>query len=195
MKKFVKSLLLVLVVAITAGCARKVVVSEVLQMQIDDKLFTKYNIWYTNPQEISCLNIQQGSILPIGTEVEIVQCNEKSVTFIDVANKQSYTIKFDRGVRLCNMQEFIQMTFTTQTVDELLANIAPETVEKIKNATVVKGMRKKEVEFAYGPVPAMFTPDKRNITWMYPIEENRYIRLIFRSDKLRNILNLYENAK
>lgn len=195
MKKIVKSLLLVLVVAIASGCARKVVVSEVLQMQIDDKIYTKYNIWYTNPQEINCLNIQQGSILPIGTEVEITECNEKMVTFTDIANNQSYTIVFDRGERMCNMQEFIQMTFTTKTLEQLLSNIAPATAENIKKATVAKGMSKSEIELAYGPVPPIFTPDKRNITWMYPIKENRYIRLIFRGDKLRTILNLYENAE
>ena len=52
MKKIAKVLLLVLTVAVMSGCARKVVVSEVLQMQIDDKLYTKYNIWYTNAAAI-----------------------------------------------------------------------------------------------------------------------------------------------
>lgn len=195
MKKLTKSLLLVLAIALSCGCARKVVVSEVLQMQLDDKLYTKYNIWYTNAENISCLNIQQGTILPIGTEVEIIECNEKKVTFADVATSQHYTIKFDRGERMCNMQEFVQMTFTVDSLDKLLANLSESAVANIKKAAVEKGMSKKEVEFAYGPVPPIFTPNKRDATWMYPIQENRYIRLIFRGDKLRTILNLYDDAK
>lgn len=195
MKKIAKVLMLVLTVAVMSGCARKVVVSEVLQMQIDDKLYTKYNIWYTNAEEIDCLNIQQGEILPIGTEVEIVDCDEKKVVFVDVATNKSYTIKFNRGERMCNMQEFVQMTFTVMPLEKLLEGISPEVAENIKNAKVVQGMTKKEVELAYGPVPPIFTPDKRNITWMYPMQKNRYVRLIFRGDKLRTILDLYNDAK
>ncbi len=195
MKKFTKILLLVIAVAITSGCARTVVVSEVLQMQLDDKLYTKYNIWYTEADNINCLNIQQGTILPIGTEVEIIECDEKKVTFAPVATGEQFTIKLDRGERMCNMQEFVQMTFTVQPLDKLLADVSAEAAANIKKAVITEGMTKKEIELAYGPVPPIFTPDKRNITWMYPIKENRYLRLIFHGNKLKTILNLYENAE
>ena len=56
--------------AVLAGCADPVVFAEVFQLEEDQKLYTAYNIWYTNPEEISCLNIQQGTFIPIGTEIE-----------------------------------------------------------------------------------------------------------------------------
>ena len=87
------------------------------------------------------------------------------------------------------------MTFTVLPLEKLLEGISPEVAENIKNAKVEPGMTKKEVELAYGPVPPIFTPDKRNITWMYPMQRNRYVRLIFRSDKLRTILDLYNDGK
>lgn len=186
---------ILIAISFTFGCVSKVVVSEVLQMQIDDKLYTKYNIWFTNPDNVNCLNIQVGKILPIGTEVEIVECNEEKVRFIDVNTKQTYTIIFNRGERMETMREYVTQTFTTKPLDVLLSGISPETIELIQKGEITIGMTKDEIELSYGPVPSIHTPDKRNITWMYPIEHNKYIRLRFRGNKLKGILNLYEDEK
>ena len=55
------------------GCSEPVVFSEVFQQGENEKLYTAYNIWYTNPEDISCLNVQQGAFIPIGTEIEPVE--------------------------------------------------------------------------------------------------------------------------
>ncbi|UKI31506.1 MAG: hypothetical protein L6W00_27710 [Lentisphaeria bacterium] len=48
--------------ALVTGCADPVVFAEVFQQQQGQKLYTRYNLWYTDPDNISCLNIQEGSL-------------------------------------------------------------------------------------------------------------------------------------
>ena len=55
--------------ALFSGCTDPVVFAEALQMRKGDKVYTKYNLWYTDPMNISCLNIQEGSFIPVGTEI------------------------------------------------------------------------------------------------------------------------------
>lgn len=59
-------------VLLVAGCADPVVFSEVFQQKVGEEIRTRYNLWYGNPKEISSLNIQQGSFLPVGSRIEPV---------------------------------------------------------------------------------------------------------------------------
>ena len=56
-------------VLLVAGCADPVVFSEVFQQKVGQEIRTRYNLWYGNPKEISSLNIQQGSFLPVGSRI------------------------------------------------------------------------------------------------------------------------------
>lgn len=85
------------------GCADPVVMSEVLQQRQDQKIYTRYNLWYLNPAEISSLNIQQGTFLPLGSEIEPVGTSysyitgRSKLTFRDLSGRE-YTIDFDPGL-------------------------------------------------------------------------------------------------
>ena len=72
MRRFLFVLAALAAVFIAGGCADPEVMAEVLQQKQDQKIYTRYNLWYLNPAEISCLNIQQGSFLPLGSEIEPV---------------------------------------------------------------------------------------------------------------------------
>ena len=65
MRRFLFVLAALAAVFIAGGCADPEVMAEVLQQKQDQKIYTRYNLWYLNPAEISCLNIQQGSFLPL----------------------------------------------------------------------------------------------------------------------------------
>ena len=45
---------------------------------------------------------------------------------------------------------------------------------------------------AYGPPPAVRTADLRNESWFYWISPEKTIRLVWRGDKVRNVLNINE---
>ncbi len=186
-------------VLLGTGCSEPVVFSEVFQQGENEKLYTAYNIWYTDPEDISCLNIQQGTFIPVGTEIEPVEtsvcCNflglngfNETITFRDKAGKV-YTIKFNDGYRLCSMRDYIFYTFTKKSRNELLKDVSPQVQKHIMRGEVVPGMTEAEVKLCYGPPPAIRTPDLRNETWSYWLTENETLHLVFRSGKVRNLLN------
>lgn len=180
---------------IAGGCADPVVMSEVLQQKQDQKIYTRYNLWYQNPHEISCLNIQQGTFLPLGSEIEAVGTRYSSITghstltFRDLSGTE-YTIDFDPGYRLSSLRDFITQTFSTEPPETALKDIPADTLERIRAGQVVAGMNRRDVLLAYGPPPAIRTPNLRNETWVYWITPTDTVRIVFRGDIVRNVLNL-----
>ena len=179
------------------GCADPEVMSEILQQKQDQKIYTRYNLWYLNPEKISCLNIQQGTFLPLGSEIEPVGTSysmitgNSTVTFRDMTGRK-YSIEFDPGYRLCTLRDYIAATFTTEPPEEMLKEIPPATLERIRAGQVVAGMSRRDVLLAYGPPPAARTPNLRNETWLYWLTPSETARVIFRGDTVRNILNINE---
>ncbi len=182
---------------LAAGCADPVVFSEVFQQKVGQRIHTRYNLWYGDPKEISALNIQQGSFLPVGSEIRpvgvrhnVVTGNDE-ITFRDLNNRE-YVIKFDPGYRLCTTRDFLTMTFTTDDPESFYTGISDPVRNRIRRGEVVPGMTRGEVLLAYGPPPAVRTPDLRSETWFYWIGPSETVRVIFRGDKVRNVLKIDE---
>ncbi len=173
------------------GCRSTVPVSEVLQQPEGAKIYTRYNLWYTDPAEISSVNIQEGRILHIGSEVEVVSADEDCLTLRD-KNGQLYAIKLDHGMLMCSMREFIRSFLTLEKPEDMLKDVRKNYLPFVRRGEVVAGMNRQDVLFAYGNPPACRTPDLKNETWIYWIAPDKTIRVIFRSDKVRNILNAHE---
>ena len=177
---------------ILAGCAEPVLFSEVFQQSKDQKIYTNYNLWYTDPLDMDCLNVQQGSFIPVGTEIEPISTEYWSdrINFKDLSTGKVHSIKFSQAERLCTMREFISYTFTTSTRDELFKELPPVVQQRIIRGQVVPGMNQKAVLLAYGPPPACRTHDLKLGTWLYWRTKDDVIRLVFRDDKVRTILNV-----
>ena len=98
MKKFFCSVMAV--AALLCGCAKTVVVSEVMQQGENDKLYTKYNIFYTNPEKINCLNFISGKELDYVNKTAMVATlvahNDGGVPNIvlDVEDKSAYSFGY-----------------------------------------------------------------------------------------------------
>ena len=188
-----KKVLFVLAAAVVlagSGCVEPVVFAEVFQLRKGQKIYTAYNIWYTDPDNIDCRNVQTGSFIPVGTEIEPVGTdawNEK-ITF--KAAGRTFSICFDNGIRLCSMRDYIASTFTTETRDELFKGIPDKARLRIVRGEVVPGMDRRQVLLAFGPPPAIRTPDKKNETWIYWMTDAKTIRLIFRGDIVRQVLDV-----
>ena len=177
-------------VLVLSGCADPVVFSEVFQLNKDQRLYTAYNLWYTDPLRMDTRNIQEGAFIPVGTEIEPVSTGRWSneIIFKVPATGKTYCIKYSPAWRLCSMREFISYTFTTRNQQELLQGIAPAVQTRILRGEVVPGMNHQAVLLAYGPPPAARTPDRRNDTWIYWRTPAENIRLIFRNDLVRSII-------
>ena len=68
-------------------------------------------------------------------------------------------------------------------------NVPEAALTRIHRGEVVPGMSRAEVLFAYGPPPAIRTPNLRNESWIYWYgSDNQSVRVVFRGDKVRNII-------
>ena len=194
MRHFILSAI-VLAGLIFSGCADPVVFSEVFQQSKDQKIYTAYNLWYTDPLNMDALNVQQGSFIPVGTEIEPLftgRWNDE-IHFRDLSTGKEHRIKYDTAQRLCTMREFISYTFTTKTLDEQLSGMPIAMQERVKRGEVVPGMNIKAVMLSYGPPPACRTPDLRKGTWIYWRNKEQIIRLVLRDDRVRAVLNLEQD--
>ena len=173
-----------------SGCAEPAVFSEALQMKEGDKVYTACNIWYEDPEKIDCRNIQRGSFIPIGTEIEPVETTNftQKIIFKDRSGKQ-YVIRFSEDQRLCPMSDYIAYTFTTRTREEQLKDVPPKIRARILRGEVVPGMTMEQVQMAYGLPPAIRTPDLRNDCWIYFVGDSETLRVAFRGGVVRNVLN------
>ncbi len=197
MKKWISISVCAALAAVLCGCnSEPAVFAEALQLKKGDKVYTNYNIWYTDPGNISCLNIQEGSFIPVGTEIEPMYTSSNIISdriyFKDTSGRE-YSILFDVAHRMVPMRDYIAYTFTTKSREELLKDVPKVIRPRVLRGEVVPGMNQAQVLLAYGPPPAIRTPNLRNESWIYWIGKDKTVRLVFRGDKVRNIININQN--
>ena len=160
--------LVCLVAPLLAGCAREYIVAEVLQIPEQAPIYTRFNLWYTNPKNMDSMNMLKGDILPFGTEVVVDSATEKEICFTTVADGKKFRIKYNDDYR---MKPAV-------------------TIEKLKAGIVEKGMTKQEVELAFGPPCAFRTPSPALDTWCFWTEFLVGKRIIFTKGVVTEILVL-----
>ena len=96
---------------LAGGCAMPMAVSEVLQQPQGTPIYTRYNLWFQDPSQLSSFNIQQGRMLPAGTQVEAVSADSAHLSIRD-SQGVTYTIRFDAGANMCSMRDFIRALLT-----------------------------------------------------------------------------------
>ena len=181
--------------ALLTGCVKTVVVSEVLQQGENDRLYTRYNIFYTNPASVSCLNFVQGNIIPYGTEVEVVECTEEKFSFKTVGSEQIFAVNFSKGERMTSMQNYLQSIIGFEDRQAISSRIRPQYLADVQAGRIAIGMNKDEIAVAWGKVPPVHTPDEKNMTWIYMKSHHDLIRLIFRSRILRTTMPKIQDAE
>ena len=184
------SLFLFAASVLLCGCAHKMIVSEVLQSPEQAPIYTRYNLWYTDPMRMDTLNMLKGDILPFGTEVVITSASDSAICFTTVKDKRKFRIKFSTDYRLMSAEDYLRELFSTQNESDLTVGIRALTIEKLKAGIVEKGMTRQEVELAFGPPCAFRTPSPRLDTWCYWTEYLVGKRIIFTRNVVSDILVL-----
>ena len=182
--------LVCLVAPLLAGCAREYIVAEVLQIPEQAPIYTRFNLWYTNPMNMDSMNMLKGDILPFGTEVVVDSATEKEICFTTVADGKKFRIKYNDDYRMKPADEFMRELFSTQNESDLTVGVRPVTIEKLKAGIVEKGMTKQEVELAFGPPCAFRTPSPTLDTWCFWTEFLVGKRIIFTKGVVSEILVL-----
>ena len=190
MRLRIRILLFFAAAVLLTGCAHKMIVSEVLQSPEQAPIYTRYNLWYTDPEKMDTLNMLKGDILPFGTEVDITSATDREICFTAVKTGQKFRIKFSRDYRVMSAEDYLRELFSTKSEYELTVGVHPLTVEKLKAGIVEKGMTRQEVELAFGPPCAFRTPSPRLDTWCFWTEYLVGKRIIFTRDVVSDILVL-----
>lgn len=172
------------------GCAHQMIVSEVLQSPEQAPIYTRYNLWYTNPMKIDTLNMLQGEILPFGTEVVITSASDHEIRFTSVADNRQFRIKYSDEYRMMSAEDYLRELFSTKNETELTVGVHPLTVEKLKAGIVEKGMTRHEVELAFGPPCAFHTTSPKLDTWCFWTDYLVGKRIIFTNGVVTDILVL-----
>lgn len=182
-----------LVVAGIAGC-RQIIVAEVLQQPLGKKVYLKHNIWYENPKDISCLNIQKGKILNFGTEVEPLKATDYKLSFKTKDGKE-FTIDYDYSLIMLPMEGYIKQIFTLKNREELTKGMKLKHIKLIMAGKVKRGLTKEQVILGCGTPPACRTPSTLNSTWIYWLSEYSVYRVVFRSGKVNVLIDINDEPK
>ena len=88
-----------------------------------------------------------------------------------------------------SMQDYIEQIFTKKSLKEQLKDIPTQIQTRIKRGEVVTGMNRKHVFLSWGYPASNLTPNLKNNTWIYWTTPEKTIRLVFKGDKVRNVLD------
>ena len=172
------------------SCARTVIPEEVLQIPEFTPVYTSFNLWYDAEGVMTSANIQKGSILPFGTEIEFVEADTDRIIFKRVSDGKVFKLKYSLDRTLVPIEQYIKRLFILRSKKELTIGIRPVIQEKISRGIVEKGMTRNEVLLAYGPPPPMRTPSETVDTWIYWTDDGVTVRVVFFGDRVIDIINL-----
>ena len=140
---------------------------------MSEPLYTAYNLWYENPDKISCVNYQRGARIPAGTRVNRIaikpgRSDQWSGIHFTTEDGGSYVIQFafryHPGV---SVEAFKNRLFTPKNYQELTRNMSAREIECVKSGTVRRGVSKECVLVSYGYPPEHKTSSLKVNAWIY----------------------------
>ena len=190
--KFAAALFLTFAAAgtlLVTGCyTRTLIPEEVLQLPTHAQVRTAYNLWYKTPDNLTPENIQQGKIIPFGTDVQIESMTDSRIVFR--ANGELFTLNYDQAKTTIPMEDFARELFTTALAVETASGATPAQFEKMRRGVIEKGMTRKQVLITYGRPSRIRTPNILSDTWIYWLDRVKSKRVIFKNDKVLTELTL-----
>jgi hypothetical protein len=172
---------------VMAGCSTTLPpsVRQILNAGPDDKIYLAHNIWFERADEIPIENYHRGQILSAGTEVDVNDYDPEEILFSDKSGKK-YAVAYNEQRTMTPVEAYIPELFCkTNPLD----GIDEDTVFIIKKGEVRKGMTKKEVIMSWGnPMPYRTQHKETNSTWIYWNEEHKSKRVIFKNEKVLEVI-------
>ena len=176
------------VLMLTGACARTIIPEEVLQMPEFAPVYTSFNLWYDADGVMTSANIQEGTILPFGTEIQFIEADTDRIIFKRVSDGKIFKLKYSLDRTLVTIEQYIRRAFVLKNKKELTIGVRPTILEKISRGIVEKGMTRNEVLLAYGPPPPMRTPSESVDTWIYWTDDGVTIRVVFFGNRVIDLI-------
>ena len=163
---------------------------EVIQAPEFVPVYTSFNLWYDADGNMDSLNIQKGSILPFGTQIEFIDATTDRIRFKRVSDGKVFRLEYNFDRTLLPIEKYIRRLFVFTDGKEMTLSVRPMIQEKIRRGVVEKGMTRNEVLLAFGPPPPMRTPAESVDTWIYWVDRGATIRVVFFGNKVLDIIRL-----
>jgi hypothetical protein len=154
---------------------------EVLKMAPGQRLHTAYNLWHAG-SEMPSLNYQVGTILPFGTEVEVLRLTEKDLNFRVVATGQVFHLRYRREYGVEPISGFLAKMLVAEDGEAQASGMPTEVLRQVRLGQVVPGMTKAQVIKAWGYPARHRTPSTDLDAWIYWRTARRSGRVFFKGD-------------
>lgn len=152
------------ILALTA-CAKNIPPESLPQnIRIGGLYYTQFALQYEK-NRYRTTNYRRGFLLPINTEVKLIDIDSKSITVQIVSSGKELLIEnVEKHTNEDTIQAFEKL-FAPVKVNLAQFNVLGQ--KQIKTGTVVPGMRKQAVIAAIGYPPAIGTPSLEQDQWKY----------------------------
>ncbi len=147
--------------------------------------YLAHNLWYTDPDHIESINRIEGRFLPAGTRIDkldviddISTSNDPEVSFQVRGKYFCVVIDRDDDEDLA-MEDLLRRMFTSETFDQLTANLTDTERLNIAQGKVLPGMCKEAVIRTLGfPLDSRFEIPEKNL-WKYQWNFSKKVYVIF----------------
>jgi hypothetical protein len=127
--------------------------------------YTCCNLYYERP-EITDANYQRGTLIPLGTRVQILEVDGHEVKF-QPDGHPPITLALKYGKDAVTMDSYLDRVFLAQDPHARLRTQPAKIRKLIEQGAVEEGMNREQVLMSLGYPPAHRTPSLDSPTWTY----------------------------
>ena len=189
---FNKPLLLSAGILILSGCASVMPLTDKVTgedlFQTNKPVYTLVNL---HPDEkrmkLYSVNFQQDGLIPVCTQVNIVDVTNKNLTFKISSTDKQYTLTKHKSSP--DFSKYLSNYFGTECNNSKIKKLSTLDQQGIKDGVVKKGMTKEGVKYAIGFPPEHKTPSLNNNEWLYWKNRFNTFRVEFKDNTVSNIID------
>lgn len=189
---FYKPLLLSAGVLILSGCASVIPLTDKVTgedlFQTNKPVYTLVNL---HPDEermkLYSVNFQQDGLIPLCTQVNIVDVTNKNLTFKISSTDKQYTLAKHKSSP--DFSKYLSNYFGTECNNSKIKKLSTLDQQGIKDGVVKVGMTKEGVKYAIGFPPEHKTPDLNNNEWLYWKNRFNTFKVEFKDNTVSNIID------
>jgi hypothetical protein len=189
---FYKPLLLSAGVLILSGCASVMPLTDKVTgedlFQTNKPVYTLVNL---HPDEkrmkLYSVNFQQDGLIPVCTQVNIVDVTNKNLTFKISSTDKQYTLTKHKSSP--DFSKYLSNYFGTECNSSKIKKLSTLDQQGIKDGVVKEGMTKEGVKYAIGFPPEHKTPDLNSNEWLYWKNRFNTFKVEFKDNTVSNIID------
>jgi len=189
---FLKPLLATSGLIFLSGCASVMTLTD---KNTGDDLFLTNKPVYTlvnlHPDDarskLYSVNFQQDGLIPLCTQVDIVNVSTKRLTFKIDSSGREYIL--DKHKSSPDFAKYLSNYFGTECNTEKVEKLSALDQQGIKEGVVKKGMTKEGVKYAIGFPPEHRTPNLNSDHWLYWKNRFNTFKVEFNGNTVSNIID------